>query len=161
MKLLFVCTGNICRSPTAEGVMARLLEFQGLSDEVSVDSAGTGSWHVGHPVDPRARDAAARRGLELTSIARQVRPHDFDEFDLVLAADRENEHELLRIAGPDPERRDKIRLLREYDPEAVDAGDLEVPDPYYGTDGGFEQVLDICETACLGLMEALRESGQV
>jgi protein-tyrosine phosphatase len=161
MKLLFVCTGNICRSPTAEGVMAQLLAAEGLSDEVIVDSAGTGSWHVGDPVDSRAREAAARRGLALNSVARQVRPHDLDDFDLVLAADRANEAELLTVAGSDPERRDKVRLLREYDPRAVEEGDLEVPDPYYGEGDGFERVLDICEAACVGLLEALEESGQV
>jgi protein-tyrosine phosphatase len=161
MKLLFVCTGNICRSPTAEGVMAQLLAAEGLADEVIVDSAGTGSWHVGDPVDPRAREAASRRGLQLNSVARQVRPHDLDDFDLVLAADRANEQELLAVAGSDPERRDKVRLLREYDPRAVEEGDLEVPDPYSGEGDGFEHVLDICEAACVGLLEALEESGQV
>jgi protein-tyrosine phosphatase len=141
--------------------MAQLIEAEGLSGEVSVDSAGTGGWHVGDFADPRSREAAARRGIELESVARQVRPHDFDEFDLVLAFDRENENELLRIAGPVLERRDKVRLLREYDAYAVEQGDLEVPDPYYGDDDGFELVLDICQAACRGLLDTLTESGQV
>jgi protein-tyrosine phosphatase len=142
MRLLFVCLGNICRSPTAEGVMRHLLVEEGLAEAVEIDSAGTGDWHVGHAPDHRSSGAAAGRGIELTGQARQVAPADFDSYDLILAMDRSNHDDLLALA-PDEESRERIRLLREYDPEAVAVGELEVPDPYYGGDDGFEDVLDL------------------
>jgi protein-tyrosine phosphatase len=144
--------GNICRSPTAEGVMRHLLLEAGLDSVVEVDSAGTGAWHVGDPADRRARAAARHRGIEVDSVARQVTPGDLDEFDLVLAADAENRRDLLRLAGEDPERRAKVRLLREFDPASVQTGDLDIPDPYYGGGDGFDHVLDIVEAACRGLL---------
>jgi protein-tyrosine phosphatase len=161
MRILFVCMGNICRSPTAEGVLAGMLAARGLGDQVDVDSAGTGDWHVGQSADPRAIAAAQARGVTLDSIARQVTPADLDDFDLVLAADRANQRELLALAGDDPARRAKVRLLREFDPDAVARGELEVPDPYFGEDDGFATVLDICEAACRGLLEDLAASGQL
>jgi protein-tyrosine phosphatase len=153
MRLLFVCLGNICRSPTAEGVMRHLLVEEGLSEAVEIDSAGTGDWHVGHAPDHRSAGAAADRGIELTGQARQVAPADFESYDLILAMDRSNHDDLLALA-PGEEARERIRLLREYDPEAVAAGDLEVPDPYYGAGDGFEDVLDLVTRACQGLIEA-------
>jgi protein-tyrosine phosphatase len=153
MRLLFVCLGNICRSPTAEGVMRHLLVEEGLVDAVELDSAGTGDWHVGHAPDHRSAGVAAGRGIELTGQARQVAPDDFESYDLILAMDRSNHDDLLALA-PDEQTRERIRLLREYDPEAVAAGALEVPDPYYGGDGGFEDVLDLVTRACKGLLEA-------
>jgi protein-tyrosine phosphatase len=150
MRLLFVCLGNICRSPTAEGVMRHLVRERGLEDVVTIDSAGTGGWHVGDPPDRRATEEARRRGITLEGAARQVGPTDFDDFDLLLAADRENLAALRRIA-PDDEAREKVRLLREFDPEAVASGDLEVPDPYY--DGGFDHVFEVVERACNGLLD--------
>ena len=150
MKLLFVCLGNICRSPTAEGVMRELVRERGLEDEVVIDSAGTGGWHVGAAPDERATAAAARRGITLEGAARKVRASDFDEFDLILAADRENVA-ALRVVAPDEEARSKVRLLREFDPAA--AGDLDVPDPYYGAENGFDEVLDLVERACAGLLD--------
>jgi protein-tyrosine phosphatase len=161
MRVLFVCMGNICRSPTAAGVLEGMLLEQGLQWEVDVDSAGTGDWHVGQPPDRRAVAAAGARGLALSHLARQVKVEDLDNFDLVLAADRGNQHELLALAGEDPSRLAKIRLLREFDPAALASGDLEVPDPYYGDRHGFERVLDICEAACRGLLEQLRDTGQL
>jgi protein-tyrosine phosphatase len=149
-SLLFVCLGNICRSPTAEGVMRHLLAARGLSDLFSVDSAGTGAWHAGQPPDARATRAAARRGIPLSGQARQVRPEDFERFDLVLAMDRDNLRELLRLAGGSS--RHKVRLLRDFQPGGVGQ---EVPDPYYGGEAGFEEVLDICEAACAGLLAEL------
>jgi protein-tyrosine phosphatase len=143
--------GNICRSPTAEGVMRRLLEDEGLDFEV--DSAGTGGWHAGEPPDERASLAARRRGLTLEGATRQVRPEDFRDFDLLIALDRSNLRELLARA-PDEEAAEKVRLLREFDPAAD--GDLDVPDPYYGGDRGFETVLDMVEAACRGLIDELR-----
>jgi protein-tyrosine phosphatase len=160
VRLLFVCMGNICRSPTAEAVMARELREAGLEDRVELDSAGTGSWHVGDPPDPRSTAAAARRGVTLGGAARQVAPEDLATFDLVLAMDRQNRDALERLA-PDAAARARIRLLREFDPAAVAAGDLDVPDPYYGAGDGFAQVLDVVEAGCAGLLRSLREEGRV
>jgi protein-tyrosine phosphatase len=151
VRVLFVCMGNICRSPTAEGVMRRLLEDEGL--DVEIDSAGTGGWHAGEPPDERATLAARRRGVTLEGAARQVRPEDFRRFDLLIALDRSNLRELLARA-PDEEAAEKVRLLREFDPAAD--GDFDVPDPYYGGDRGFETVLDMVEAACRGLIDELR-----
>jgi protein-tyrosine phosphatase len=155
MRILFVCMGNICRSPTAEGVMRALLRDAGLDGRIEVDSAGTGNWHAGDPPDARATAAARARDIELDGAAREVTAADFDDFDLLLAMDRENERELLARA-PDEEARGKVRLLREFDPAAVAAGDLDVPDPYYGGPNGFEHVLDLVEAACRGLLDEVR-----
>jgi protein-tyrosine phosphatase len=151
VRILFVCLGNICRSPTAEGVMRHLVREAGLDGRVVLDSAGTGSWHVGSPPDSRARAAARRRGIELDGVARTVTQQDFEAWDLILAMDRDNHAELLRRA-PHEAARAKVRLLREFDPDAVARGELEVPDPYYGGERGFEEVLDIVEAACRGLL---------
>jgi protein-tyrosine phosphatase len=155
MRLLFVCLGNICRSPTAEGVMRHLVREQGLDDLVELESAGTGSWHVGHAPDERATGAARERGILLAGRARQVDVVDFDAFDLILAMDRANRDELHALA-PDDDARERVRLLREYDPDAVANGDLEVPDPYYGGPDGFEEVLDLVTRACEGLLAEVR-----
>ena len=133
--------------------MRSLLREQGLEGEIEVDSAGTGGWHAGAPPDARATKAAARRGIVLEGAARQVRPSDFEDYDLLLAADRENARDLRRIA-PDEDAREKIRLLRSYDTTA--GGDLDVPDPYYGGPDGFEEVLDLVDAACRGLLEDVR-----
>ena len=153
MRLLFVCLGNICRSPTAEGAMRHLLVAEGLADAVEIESAGTGDWHVGHSPDHRSAGAAAGRGIELAGEARQVVAADFEAFDLILAMDRSNHDDLLALA-PDDDARERVRLLREYDPEAVAADELEVPDPYYGGADGFDRVLDVVTRACEGLLEA-------
>jgi protein-tyrosine phosphatase len=147
--------GNICRSPTAEGVMRHLLREEGLEDEITIDSAGTGAWHVGNPPDRRATAAAAARGIVLEGAARQVRPSDFDDYDLLLVADRENLADLRAIA-PGEAARAKVRLLREFDPASEGAPDLDVPDPYYGGPDGFEDVLDLVEAACRGLLAEIR-----
>jgi protein-tyrosine phosphatase len=147
--------GNICRSPTAEGVMRHLLREEGLEDEITIDSAGTGAWHVGNPPDRRATAAARARGIVLEGAARQVRPSDFDDYDLLLVADRENLADLRAIA-PDEAARAKVRLLREFDPASDGAPDLDVPDPYYGGPDGFEDVLDLVEAACRGLLAEIR-----
>jgi len=145
--------GNICRSPTAEGVMRHLLREHGLEGEIEIDSAGTGGWHAGDPPDARATEAARRRGIVLEGAARKVRPADFSDYDLLLAADRENLADLRALATSD-EARAKVRLLREFDPAA--SGDLDVPDPYYGGPDGFEDVLDLVEAACRGLLDEVR-----
>jgi protein-tyrosine phosphatase len=155
VRLLFVCLGNICRSPTAEGVMRSLVAREGMEGQITVDSAGTGAWHLGSAPDARARAAAAERGIDLSGHARQVQPEDFETFDLVLAMDRENER-LLRGMARDEQERSKVRLLREFDPASVEAGDLEVPDPYYGAAGGFEEVLELVQAACEGLLAEIR-----
>ncbi len=160
MRIVFVCLGNICRSPTAEGVMRRLIAEEGLEGQIAIDSAGTGGWHVGAPPDERATAAAALRGTVLDGAARRFDPDDFHRFDLVLAMDDENRRDLLAIA-PDPESRAKVRLLREFDPTARASGDLDVPDPYYGGGHGFERVLDMVEDATRGLLAELRADGRV
>jgi protein-tyrosine phosphatase len=148
LRVLFVCLGNICRSPSAEAVMRGLLASEGI-DGVEVDSAGTGDWHVGNPADPRAIAAATDRGVEINGSARQVRPEDFEEFDLILAMDRSNHADLLAMDGADP---DKVRLFREMAGE----GELDVPDPYYGGEDGFAEVLDILESGCVVVLEEVR-----
>ena len=155
MRLLFVCLGNICRSPTAEGTMRALVEEAGLGRQVQLDSAGTGAWHVGEPPDRRATAAARARGIELHGAAREVTRTDFDDFDLVLAMDRSNMRALRRLA-PSEEAREKVRLLREFDPASAGAADLDVPDPYYGAEGGFDEVLDLVQAACAGLLDHIR-----
>jgi len=155
VRLLFVCLGNICRSPTAEGVMRDLVTREGLQGAIELDSAGTGGWHVGSDPDERATAAARLRGIELSGSARQVGPEDFADFDLLLAMDRSNADDLRSLAPGEPERR-KVRLLREFDPHAVAADQLEVPDPYYGGEDGFEDVLDLVAASCEGLLEEIR-----
>jgi protein-tyrosine phosphatase len=148
VRILFVCLGNICRSPSAEAVMRGLIAGEGL-EGIEVDSAGTGDWHVGNPADERAIAAAAARGVTIEGVARQVRPSDFEEFDLILAMDRNNHANLLAMEGADPE---KVRLFREMAGE----GELDVPDPYYGADDGFTEVLDILERGCEAVLEQVR-----
>jgi protein-tyrosine phosphatase len=146
VRILFVCMGNICRSPTAEGVMRHLLAERGLEDEIEVQSAGTGGWHAGSPPDARSTRAAAARGITLEGAARQVTRADFEDFDLLVAMDRDNLADLRAIAPPGTEH--KIRLL-------LGEG-RDVPDPYYGGPHGFENVLDLVETACEQLLDELR-----
>lgn len=155
VRLLFVCLGNICRSPTAEAVMRDLLEREGLSGAVEVDSAGTGSWHVGHPPDERATAAAARRGIALGGAARQVTREDFETADLLLAMDARNVADL-RALAPSPAAAEKVRALRSFDPDAVGTGELDVPDPYFGGEDGFGLVLTHVQAACLGLLAEVR-----
>ncbi len=154
-RLLFVCLGNICRSPTAEGVMRDLVAKQGLEREIELDSAGTGAWHVGSAPDKRAGAAAALRGIALEGSARLLTRADFDEFDLLLAMDGANLGELRRLA-PDEAGRAKVRLLREFDRASAGSDDLDVQDPYYGGEDGFELVLELVQAACAGLLSDIR-----
>lgn len=155
VRICFVCLGNICRSPTAEAAMRHLLEEEQLGSQIEIDSAGTGGWHVGEPPDRRSKAAAKRRGIDVRGRARQVVPKDFGDFDYLIAMDHSNQTELLRLA-PTKEAEAKVALLRNYDPDA--ARDADVPDPYYGQGNGFERVLDICESACRGLLQHIREN---
>lgn len=152
VSVCFVCLGNICRSPTAEAVMRRLVDEAGLSTHVSVDSAGTGDWHIGEAPDERAQRAAAKRGYDLAPLrARQIAAEDFGTFDLIVAMDDANVTALEQVAPS--AGRDKIRLLMEFAPHLQDR---VVTDPYFGGDAGFEAVLDQCEAACSGLLSTLR-----
>ena len=135
--------------------MRALVREAGLEDAIELDSAGTGAWHVGNPPDGRATETARARGIMLDGAARQVRREDFNDFDLVLAMDRKNLANLRRLA-PDERARARTRLLREFDPASVGVDDLDVPDPYYGGSRGFEDVLDIVQAACAGLLGELR-----
>ncbi len=135
--------------------MRQLLAEDQLATQIEIDSAGTGDWHVGSPPDRRARAAGKRRGIEIAGRARCVAGKDFDRFDYVIAMDRSNRTDLLRLA-PDEASRAKVELLRNYDPNSP--RDADVPDPYYGEGDGFERVLDICEAACRGLLQHIREN---
>jgi protein-tyrosine phosphatase len=149
-RVLFVCLGNICRSPAAEGVFRHLVEQAGMDGEFHIDSAGTGAWHVGQLADRRMRQAASRRGITLTSRARQVTPEDFHAFDHVIAMDTSNLRDLRSIAPK--QHADKLRLLRDLDPDAPGA---DVPDPYYGGPEDFDEVLDIVTRAGRALLAEL------
>ena len=152
VRICFVCLGNICRSPTAEGIFRHLISERGLTGAVAIDSAGTGAWHVGKPPDPRTVAEAARRGVELDGRARQFESADFARFDYVIAMDASNAEDLASSA-PDAASREKIRLLRSFD--ASSPTGASVPDPYYGGARGFEEVFHICEVACEGLLAHL------
>jgi protein-tyrosine phosphatase len=158
VKILFVCLGNICRSPSAEGVMRKLVTEAGLDGpptRIELDSAGMGPWHVGEPPDPRATEAARARGIVLEGQGRQVEVEDFERFDLIVAMDRSNERALIQLA-PGESARKKIHLMREFDPANMGGEDLDVPDPYYEGSRGFETVLDLLQSACAGLLERVR-----
>jgi len=154
MRVLFVCLGNICRSPTAEAVLRGLAAREAPGLTLIVDSAGTADYHVGDPPDRRSQAAGAARGYDLSGLrARQVERGDFDRFDLLLAMDRSNRDALLALAPP--QARERVRLFMDYAPES---GHRDVPDPYYGGPAGFEQVLDLAEAASRGLLREVRRS---
>jgi protein-tyrosine phosphatase len=153
MKVLFVCFGNICRSPTAEGVFRHLLAQEAPELQVEVDSAGTAGYHIGHSPDLRSQRAAHARGIDLSGLrARQVTAEDFLRFDLILAMDRDNLEELEAMRPA--ESRARVRLFLEYAPELART---EVPDPYYGDARGFEEVLNLSTAASRGLIAALQK----
>jgi protein-tyrosine phosphatase len=152
VRVCFVCLGNICRSPAAEGVMRHLLRERRLDAWIEVDSAGTAGYHVGEPPDARARAAGERRGIEISGRARQVQRVDFETFDYVVAMDRQNYEDLLTLAGPAGQS--KVSLLRDFD--AASPRRASVPDPYYGGDDGFDEVIELSLAGCGGLIEHIR-----
>ena len=153
IKVLFVCMGNICRSPTAQGVFENLVAGASLAEHIQVDSAGTHAYHIGEPPDARAAEAALRRGVDLSpQKARRVMPADFVKFDYVLAMDLRNYEDLSALC--EPAHLPKLRLFLEYAP---DLRMQEVPDPYYGGATGFERVLDLIEAAAQGLLADIRQ----
>ena len=153
-RLLFVCLGNICRSPAAEGVFLHLLEQRGLQDQFVVDSAGTGGWHVGRPADRRMRAAAERRGIALPSRARQIAPADLQRFDRILTMDQDNLQAVQALARQ-LGRREGLARIEPMTSHCQRFQAQEGPDPYYGGEEGFEQVLDLLEDACSGLLARL------
>lgn len=153
VRVLFVCLGNICRSPTAEGVFRQVVQGASLVDYIEIDSAGTHAYHIGEPPDRRAQAAAARRGVDLSGLrGRQATRRDIEEFDYILAMDRENLHNLQALCPTGLET--KVRLFLEF---AGDRAEKEVPDPYFGGESGFDRVLDMIEDASLGLLEDIRQ----
>ncbi len=154
IKVLFVCMGNICRSPTAEGAFTKLVQESGLAENIIIDSAGTHSYHVGSSPDNRAQAAARKRGVDLSSLrARQFSVNDFDEFDYIIVMDRSNLRDVLALRESGQES--TVKLFLEY---AAKASVDEVPDPYYGGDRGFEYVLDLIEDASAGLLKHIIET---
>lgn len=155
VRVLFLCLGNICRSPLAEGVFQHKVIEAGLGDRFEVDSAGTGGWHVGDPPDRRMRDTAARRGILIDALrGRQLSRSDLDYFDHIFAMDKSNLHDALYL-DPDGDHSTRVRLFREFDP---DPGDYQVPDPYYGGPQGFDQVFDIVDRTTDAILDRLRSA---
>ncbi len=151
--VLFVCMGNICRSPLGEGIFIHLARQRGVLDRFDVDSCGTGAWHAGEKADPRSIAIGKKHGIKIPSIARQFEAStDIERFDLILAMDRQNERDLLSEGAP----RERVRLMRSFDPtlSEADANVLDVPDPYYGRGDGFERVYDMLTRACEGLLDS-------
>jgi protein-tyrosine phosphatase len=154
-KLLFVCLGNICRSPAAENIMNHLAVKAGSHHQIECDSAGTANYHTGNPPDRRMQAAAAKRQISMTGNARQFTKDDFRAFDLILAMDRENYQNILAL-DPQGQYRDKVRLMCDF---ATQHADTEVPDPYYGGADGFDYVINLLTDACEGLISHLKSMG--
>jgi protein-tyrosine phosphatase len=152
-EICFVCLGNICRSPLAEGVFQTLINDQGLENQIIIHSAGTGGWHVGASPDARMQATARTKGIQLTSRAQQIEVGDIRRFDLVLAMDQSNLETMEYLCSPEMAAK-KLRLFRSFDPEAD--GDLDVPDPYYGGDDGFEHVFQIVHRTCPPILEYVK-----
>lgn len=153
VRVLFVCMGNICRSPAAEAVMRKLIEDRDLTETVIIDSAGTLDYHTGRPSDPRICTAGTRRGYRFDHLARQVRTADFQEFDYILAMDRDNLENLEKLRSGRSARAELSLLLS----HCQNDGTCEVPDPYYGGNEGFEHVMDLVEAGCTALLDKIVE----
>lgn len=152
-KVLFVCLGNICRSPAAEGVFTKMVADAGLNSQIQIDSCGTSGHHSGENADPRMIEHAEKRGYQLSSIARGLTPQDLDTFDWVITMDRSNYNNVLKVATP--ENRHKVKTMLSF---AQEYHKEEVPDPYYGGPEGFEHVLDLLEDSCKGLLSEVRKT---
>ena len=155
VKVLFVCLGNICRSPLAEGIFKHLVEKAGLSDKISVDSAGTSGWHIGEPPDPRSIDVALENGILLDSYGRKAVSNDFAEFDYILAMDRNNFHDMKVLSGSSKPGAAKLLLMRDFDDNGRG---LDVPDPYYGGEDGFTFVFELLNRSCRNLLEEIKKT---
>ncbi len=151
-KVLFVCLGNICRSPAADGIFHELVKKENLQDSFFIDSAGTSAFHAGEKADPRMREAAAQRGYKLESISRQFVKDDFKEFDFIIAMDESNKRNMLKLASTDAER-NKVSMMSDY---CTTYEIREVPDPYYGNGDGFNYVIDILEDGCSELLKKIK-----
>jgi len=154
IRICFVCTGNVCRSPLAEAVLRHELERRGIADRFEIDSAGTDAYHVGEPADPRMRRVAADRGVRISHRSRDFRAHELQSFDFVYAMDAGHERQLSRFARTDDER-ERIRLFRDFDPVTSDRYFPDVPDPWYGDMDGFERVYDIVSRTCSQIADEL------
>ena len=153
-RVLFVCLGNICRSPVAHGIFRHLVEQEELSADFYIDSAGTGNWHVGEAPDPRSQESALRNGIDISDLrARQFSAYDFEQFDYIFAMDKSNYNDMLDLANTDAEKA-KVQLILSYDPEA--AANASVPDPYYGKGDGFEKVFQMLHRSCRALLDELK-----
>ncbi len=159
IRVLFVCLGNICRSPAAEGTFRHLVEEQGLADRFEIDSAGTGAYHTGEPPNANSRRAASRRGIQLGGRARQFKSRDFEKFEYIFTMDASNHRDVLALARSDAQR-EQVRMFRQFDPNAAGAKTVpDVPDPYYGGEAGFDNVQDIMLATSRDLLEWLLENG--
>ena len=154
MKLLFICLGNICRSPAAENIMNHLVAKSSLSTEIECDSAGTGNYHTGNPPDRRMQAAAVKRNIPMVGSARQFTKDDFTAFDLILVMDRDNYQNILAL-DPQGQYREKVKLMCDF---ATQHSDTEVPDPYFGGAEGFDYVIDLLTDACGGLLSELKST---
>ena len=153
VRVLFVCLGNICRSPMTKWVFEDAVRRHGLADRVEVDSCGTGAWHIGDCADPRAAATARAKGLDTSHTARQLCAEDFDRFDLIVVMDRSNRRNVLAAGAP----ADKVRLMRSFDP-SLQGGEADVPDPYYGGDDGFEEIYGMLVRAAEGLVAEIQST---
>lgn len=153
-KICFVCLGNICRSPTAEGIFQHLVNERGLQPYFFIDSAGTSAYHIGEPANSKSRDVARKHGVKLRSRARRFTADDLEEFDLILAMDHENLHNIRQLDTRN-QFGNKIKLMRNFDP---DPGEGEVPDPYHGGMDGFQHVFDVVKRSCENLLDELEEN---
>lgn len=154
VKLLFVCLGNICRSPSAENIMRHLLEKEGLNDQIILDSAGTSNYHIGAKPDGRMRESAQKRGIELIGKSRQIEDFDLEYYDIILAMDKSNYQDILAL-DPQKKYHHKVKLMCDFCREYKDK---EVPDPYYGGESGFDYVIDLLLDACQGLLDHVKDN---
>lgn len=157
IKVIFVCLGNICRSPSAEGIFKKIVKNSGLKDDIYIDSAGTSAYHVGEKADKRMREFASKRGYSLTSISRKLKYRDFSDFDYIIAMDNSNYIDILSfdVSGI---YKSKVKMMTDFSKEFFSE---DIPDPYYGGDDGFNRVIDMLEECCTGFLEFLKQNKEV